>query len=171
MRSLIAGRFNASALVSTAITGTDHQSYQNYLTMTMTMKLPTIPSIAFIKKHLFSSQNWSLIISHWEAIPRHPLMSILSCTQVCFETYQIAWRRFSNFSSPVRPAKNFFIRSSSFTDAASKPRESWKINLELLWKISSSSMLCSPLWIWWSGCLCDWQSRSSNSPLVTHARF
>ena len=97
-------------------------------------------------------------------------MSVPSCmAQVCFDPYQIAWRRFSNFNSPVRSAKNLFIKSSSYTDPDSNPRESWKTNPGLFGKISWSWMSCSPLWIWWLECPCC--HSTYNSPLVTHAQF
>ena len=96
-------------------------------------------------------------------------MSVPSCTQVHFQPYQIAWRHFSNFNSPVRSTKNFLIKFSSIADPCSNPRESWKIKSGLFGKISWSSMSCSPLWIWWLECpRCH---STSNSPLVTHTRF
>ena len=61
-------------------------------------------------------------------------------------SHQIAWIRSSNFIVLARPATKVFIKSSSFTEPVSNPRESWKTKCELLRKISSSSMSWIPLW-------------------------
>ena len=61
-------------------------------------------------------------------------------------SHQMAWIRFSNLIVVARLVTKPFINSSSFTEPDSNPRESWKTKRELLRKISSSSMLCSPLW-------------------------
>ena len=62
-------------------------------------------------------------------------------------SHQMAWIRFSSLIVVARLVTKSFINSSSFTEPDSNPRESWKTKRELLRKMSSSSMLCSPLWM------------------------
>ena len=71
-------------------------------------------------------------------------IQVSQCTVTQLRRYHIAWRRFVRKVVFARSAMNVFILRNSSSLPASKPCESWKTNLSLLWKISSFSMSCTP---------------------------